>query len=214
MPEPTKPDDQQTPKPGTAPGQQPGAGDPPATDLSTAGAEIGAGKKPKKGEKPDGITPEVQAYLDSELAKARRAAIEEGKTKARTELEDEAANANATIEEKLQTANANLATAKAEKLAAETQLRKLLMAIKVGLPSPDVNWKRLIDTDDDEALEADALSLKESFGAPTAPQTPPITPGGHGGGRSTTSPTRSEDEAEETTKVVEQAKHPMYSSGL
>ena len=214
MPEPTKPEDQQTPTPGTAPGQQPGAGVQPVPDLSTAGAEIGAGKPKKKGEKPDGITPEVEAYLNGELRKARLAALEEGKTQERTKLEEEAATANATTEERLTKAKEDLVTAKTEKLAAETQLRKLLMAIKVGLPSPDVNWKRLIDTDDDEALEADAVSLKESFGAPTAPQTPPITPGGHGGGRSTTSPTRSEEETVDNTKVVEQAKHPMYSSGL
>lgn len=209
MPEPTKPEDQQIPTPGTAPGNEPPSGDPPAAST-TAGAGNGAGAPPKKGDKPDGLTPEVQAYLNAELAKARRASMDEGKRKAREELEEEAANANATIEEKLQTANANLATAKAEKLAAETQLRKLLMAIKVGLPNPDVNWKRLIDTDDEAALEADALSLKESFGA-TAPQTPPITPGGRGGGRTTIEGTRSETEAQENTKVVEQAKHPMYN---
>jgi len=210
MPEPTKPDDQQLTPPGTAPGKQPGTGDPPAPDLSTAGADTGAGATKKKGEKPEGVTPEVEAYLNAELAKARRSSSEEGKRKAREELEEEQAAATATTEEKLNKANADLLTAKAEKAAAETQLRKLLMAIKVGLPNPDVNWKRLIDTDDDEALEADAVSLKESFGAPKAPQTPPITPGGRGGGRTTQEGTRSETETEEQTKVVEQAKHPMY----
>ena len=161
--------------------------------------------------KPDGITPEIEAYLNSELAKARRTAEAAGKTQARTELEEEAASANATTEEKLTKAKNDLAAANTAKLAAETQLRKLLMAIKVGLPNPDVNWKRLIDTDDDAALEEDAMSLKASFVTQAPASPPPVTPSGRGGGRSTTEGTRSEEEAETVTKVAAQAQEPMYT---
>jgi hypothetical protein len=220
MPAPTTPQNQQpTNTPGTAPGSdEPNdnpsgnepAGDPPASST-TAGADDGAGTQRARGKKPDGITPEVQAYIDSEARKVRLAAEEEGRRKGREALQAELEDQNATDTERLTKVTAKVTRLEQELADAKNNHARLLMALKVGLPKPEVNFKRLIITSDDAALEADALELKESLGVqPNGNQQPVHTPRGPNGGRSTQQPTRSEEEQETVTKVTAQAIDPMY----
>jgi hypothetical protein len=213
MPAPTNPDTQQQPTLPVQPPQGQPAGDPVNQPEGTqqAGAEPGAGTQPPTSGRPEGLTPEIESYLNSELAKARRAAIEEGRRKGREALQAELDDQTASEAEKLAKATTRVTTLQQELASMTKNHSKLLMALKVGLPKPEVNFKRLIDTDDEAALEQDALELKESLGVPPAGQQSPVhTPRGPSGGRTTQQPTRSEDEQARLAQVGAQATHPMY----
>jgi hypothetical protein len=228
MPAPTNPNNQQTPStPGTAPGNaDPNnlpAGDPPSGDLpagdlpdtstQNAGADEGAGQRGRRSSKPDGITPEIEAYLNSELRKARIAAEGDGERRGRETLQAELEDQNATDTERLTKATNKVTQLQQELADANNNHARLLMALKVGLPKPEVNFKRLIITSDEAALEADALELKESLGVqPNGNQQPVHTPRGPSGGSSTQRPPRSEDEETQVQRVGAQASDPMYKS--
>lgn len=220
MPAPTTPNTPATINntPGTAPGDEPEViadgdepNDDPASPSSTAGADNGAGTQRPKSKKPDGITPEVQAYLDGELRKARLKATESGKAKGREELQSELEDRNADDTQRLAKATTKVTELQADLTKVTNDHSRLLMALKVGLPKPEVNFKRLIITDDEEALEADAIELKESLGVnPNGAQQPVHTPRGPRGGTSTQQATRSEEERTEVAQVGAQATDPMY----
>lgn len=220
MPTPTTPNTPAaTPNtPGTAPGDEPeviAEGDEPTDDLpnasTTSGADDGAGTQRPKSKKPDGITPEVQAYLDSELRKARLKATETGKAKGREELQLELEDRNADDTQRLARSQTKVTELQADLITVKNDHARLLMALKVGLPKPEVNFKRLIITDDDDALEADAIELKESLNvAPNGNQPPVHTPRGPRGGTSTQQATHSEEAEVEVTKIGAQATDPMY----
>jgi hypothetical protein len=222
MPAPTKPTNQQTnDTPVTATGDEPDEtqlGDESNTDdepdaSQQAGADRGEGNRRPKNKKPEGITAEVQAYLDSELRKARLKAQEDGKIKGREELQAELEDRNADDTQRLAKAQTKVGELQSELSLTKRMLAKLTTALKVGLPNPQVNFKRLIDTDDEEALEADAVELKESLGVqPNGNQQPVHTPRGPRGGSSTQQATRSEDEDANVQKVGAQATNPMYKS--
>lgn len=214
MPAPTEPNTQQQPNQPVQPPQGTPTGDQvidPPGGTQTAGAEPGAGNANQRASKPEWLTPEVEAHLNSELRKARLAAEEEGKRKGREALQTELEEQTATESQKLAKATSKVTEVQQELAQVKKDHTKLLMALKVGLPKPEVNFKRLIDTDDDAALEADALELKESLGVPgNGTQQPVHTPRGPNGGRSTQQPTTRSEEETQVAVVGAQATDPMY----
>ncbi len=138
----------------------------------------------------DSLDPKIKAFVESELGKARRAAAKKAKEDAdaaaeadRKQREDDAKKAAGNFEALL--SDEKEAHEATKKNLSELQLenRKIKAAIKNEIPNPLVNYMRLINTDDDEALDADAKVLKDSF-VPTAHReagTPPATPDGKGG---------------------------------
>lgn len=170
------------------------AGKPNGDDANASDADKNADGTPKvasKDDKPEGITPEIQKYLDSQAAAARRAG--EAKGKQTKEQEIEAAKADAAKAAALQagqhkelydTEVKDHSATKATLTATESELNKLKAALASQVPNPLDNYKRIVG-DDYDAMVEDAKTLAASFGtqAHRDPATPPVVPNTGDGGK-------------------------------
>lgn len=164
---------------------------PPATPPQGTNNEGGDGEGEGKSKiSLETLDEATRKFVESELGKARRAAIKDAETKAAKDnaekerlAAEKAAREAGNFEQLLATEQSAHNATRATLASIQTELRKIKVAIEAELPNPLSNYKRIVDNDDDEALLADAKALKESFG-PTAhrdPNAPPATPDGKGG---------------------------------
>lgn len=151
--------------------------------------EAGDGKKKQGVEKPEGLTPEVENYINSQAAAARRSGEESARKKLEAEnakkeeerlrAEEVAKGDKDALIKRLTDSETSL---KAEKAEAESKLRRISAAVTAGIPEPEKNYLRLIDDEDPEKVLADAKELKKSFfGAFRKTEDNPGTPDGKGG---------------------------------
>ena len=170
------------------------AGKPNGDDANVSDAPKNADGTPKvesKDGKPEGITPEIQKYLDQQAAAARRAGEAKGKTLKEQEIETAKSEAQkqADLEagkhkDLYDTEVREHSTTKTSLQNTESEFNKLRAALASQVPNPLDNYKRIVGDDYDSMVE-DAKTLAASFGtqAHRDQATPPLVPNVGDGGK-------------------------------